>query len=128
MAIIGGIIFLTVKGGINPGHGEQVEEITRAGVDGVAFRKIGKRGQPFRLQATVDVLSNLSAQSLVNACKSLQGALVDISDDTGAGWYDYVVLQVRHVQTKRVMRAVGGLTSGAGAYLVTVDFWLQATA
>ncbi len=127
MAAIGGITLLTLTGGINPGDGEQVEEITRPGVDGIAFRRIGKRGFPFRLQTTLDVESSAQAKAHIISCKSLQGSVVNFTDGVGQTWNNYIVLRVTHTETRRIQTAVGGLSGSNAAYLVSMAWTLQAT-
>jgi len=126
MPSIGSIELLTLSGAVNPGTGEQVEEITRPGVDGVAFRRIGKRGIPFRMQSVTDVSSSYNAQNHINACKALQGTVIDIEDATGRTWSNYIVLRAQPTNTQKVTGASGGLTSSP-AYLITIAWTLQAT-
>ena len=96
-------------------------------MDGVAYRRTGKRGQPFRVYTVVDVASAAAAKSLVGAYADLQGTVVDIEDDTGQTWTDYIVLTMRHDRTQKVEKAQGGLTSGGTVYLVSASWVLQAT-
>ena len=123
---IGSYNFIKLSGGINPGTGEQVEEITRAGVDGVAFRKIGKRGFAFEMRSVVDVADAAAAQTLVGNYKALQGSIVNIVDDTGRTWNNYIVLRVRPIQARPVTSATGGLVNDP-EYLVSASWIMQAT-
>lgn len=127
MASIGGYSFITLEGGLNPGSGEQLEEITRPGVDGVAYRRIGRRGVPFRMQSLADVANAANAHSLILNYKALQGGLVTLVDETGQSWFNVMVLRVQCSQPKYVTGMSGGLTGGQTGYLVSADWLLQMT-
>lgn len=124
---IGAYNFVTLKGEINPGSGHQMEEITRPGVDGVAFRRIGRRGFPFKVQSMVDVATDSAAAALLSSYKALQGTVVSLTDETGQVWNNIVVLNVRPAGRKYVVAKSGGLDAGQTGYLVRCEWMLQAT-
>ena len=106
--------------------GENLEEITRPNVDGIAYRKIGKRALPFQMISVVDVDSASAAQSLLLNYKAMQGALQTIEDDTGEEWPYTAILQVEHISTKKIKSAVGGISTNK-EYLLTCRWSMQAT-
>jgi hypothetical protein len=125
MPSIGAYSFLTLKGAVDPGVGEQLEDITRPGVDGMAYRCIGRKGRPFQMDSTVDVVI-LTPGFVINGYQALQGTIVTIVDECGMTWTNYMVLSVEHRGTRRIRTVSGGL-SIAPAYLISASWILQYT-
>ena len=118
---IGAKNFISAQGAPS-GAGDKVEDITRPGVAGVALRKISRKGQPFQVQTVVDVGN---PKTEIDACKALEGTVVDYVDDTDHTWSDCVVLSVDTTEQKKILGAVGGLNDGD--YLVRMNWQLQST-
>ena len=118
---IGSYDFITLKYGNAP-LGENVEEITRPGVDGIAYRKTGKRAVPFYMTGITTETSKGAVKTLVENYKKLQGTLVTVVDDIGNSWTNVMVLQMDYLGTKKVVSPVGG-----GDYVVRSRFSLQDT-
>ena len=112
MSSIDGNTVISIRGQIESGDGERVEEITRAHVDGIAFRKIGKRGAPFSMTSLVDVGSAATAKSTYTTYKATEGSLVTLVDDAGNSWANVMVLSVRRGGVKRTYTPVGGISGG----------------
>ena len=124
---VGAFLFITLKGTVEPGTGETLNVITRANVNGVAFRKIGKRANPFVMTGTVDSLTEASAKLLVYDYKELQGTLVTVKDERGRSWTNVVVLGVRTGSIKPIKTAVGQLSGPNPTQLLTTQWTLQHT-
>jgi hypothetical protein len=127
MPSIGGFEFITLKGEIDLGNGMQVEDVSRPGVNGVAFRLLQRRGEPFRLASTVDVANLAAANTLLLDYKEMQGTLQDVEDEHGTVWSNLMVLSVRTRQRQYTVGKSGGLVVGNTGYLVLADWVLQAT-
>ncbi len=104
--------------------GTQVETIVRPGVDGVAFRDLGSRGEPFDALAVVDCDDAAAATAVTETLKALQGHLVDAEDDHGETYTDLMLLQVRILARKAIKSAAGGVSETKGV-LMRVGFRLQ---
>jgi hypothetical protein len=92
---------------------EEVEVITRKGVDGIAASRTGTRGKQFTLRSSVDAPNKQQAREYVEQYRALIGA-----DPVGLVWSDldmaieefYVlVLDVRPVEVTRLLSATTGL-------------------
>lgn len=125
MASIGAYTVIDVQGGINPGTGDQLEEITRPGVNGVAYRKLGKRGLPFQLRVLVDAANAAGARTKIINFKAMQGTSVTIVDNDGNSWPNAVALNVRHLRTQKIENAVGAVDGGE--YLLSFGITFQMT-
>ena len=112
MASIGGNSVISLRGQIDSGEGERLENITRAHVDGVAFRKVGKRGAPFAMTSLVDCASASAAKSTFGTYKALEGTLTTVVDDAGNSWSNVAVLNVRRNSIRQVYTPVGGVAGG----------------
>ena len=117
--------FISFKGGLGP-TGENLEEITRPNVDGIAYRKTGKRALPFQMISTVDVDSAEDAKDLLLDYKLLQGSLWTIEDDTGKEWENVAVIEIEHLYTRKIEGAVGGVSTNK-EYLMACRWSLQMT-
>lgn len=123
MPAIGGISFVTLKGGIQD-FGEMVQTITRPGVDGVGFRKTGQRSDPFVLASMVDYSSAAAAQTGYESYKDKQGTLVSITDELGVSHSNFMVHKVERVSC-RYAKVIGGVGSGF-RYVLRCKWTLQA--
>jgi len=124
---VGNFLFITLKGTVEPGTGENLDVITRPNVNGVAYRKIGKRSNPFVMSGIVDSLTEASAKDLVYDYKELQGTLVTIKDERGRTWTNVAVLGVRTVSIIPIKTSVGHLSVTNPTQLLTTQWTLQHT-
>lgn len=125
MAItFGGTTVLSIRWA-RTGEGEQLVDITRNGVDGVAFQKTGERSEPSQATIIVDCDSGIDADSTFNTIKAMQGTLITIVDDFGATTNYVAVTNVRKADQHTVLTAVGGVT--AGSVLLTINATLRET-
>ena len=111
---IGGHSFIFLRGAIDLATGTRTQDITRANVDGVAFRQIGKRSDDFDVisEGDVDVVS-----TAVNAYKALEGTLVTVVDDAGVSETNVAVRRVVKLSAEYRANVVGGITAG--------NWWLR---
>lgn len=125
MAAIGGLTFFSVMGPPDL-PGMEVQEIKRPSVDGVAFRRVGRRARPFVLTAKVDLAAAANVLNSMQAQKALQGTVVGFTDDLGNDYSFFLVRFVDVLQPQRVKMASGGLLSpGFASYWLVSKFELQ---
>lgn len=119
MASVGAISFAFVSRATEP-PAEQVEEITRPHVDGMALRKLGTKGRPFRLVGVLGEVDAAAAQAKVNLIEGLASTVVSIVDDHSLTWEKVVIIAVRIREMKGIAQ-VAGLMAGS-TKIITVDF------
>lgn len=119
--------FLSLVGAIDSPTGELIERIDWPGIDGQAYRKLGKKGQAFRVVGTVD-LDNTGGivATQIDTYKGMIGKLVDITDDLGMVYDNLMVLNMRPIRSRELVNAAGGLSTDM-KYLLIVEFVLEAT-
>lgn len=117
--------FVTLKGHWKP-LAEVLEEITRPGQHGQAYRRTGRRADPYEMIGIVDCNSMVAARLLYVELTSLQGELVDLVDDYGTPVSNVAVLKVERVSQRPILAAVGGVSASKQAILV-VRFVMQLT-
>jgi len=125
--LIGTFDFITLDGAVIPATGEQLQDITRQGVDGVAFRKVGKGSKSFTLKSMRDVATAAAAKTLTLEYKAAQATVVTVLDATGQSWTNLVVESVQVDAPKFVVSKSGGLDAGSSGYLVGATWVLRAT-
>lgn len=125
-AQIGGLQFLRIDP-VTTAPGEEVENITRPGVDGVAYRKLGKRAVGQRLMALVDVADIAARLTLIQSASALRGTLITMYDNFGQAWTKMLVVRAEEHKTEPVRGAIGGIAGTAGTLLVTLEFELVDT-
>lgn len=108
--------------------GQTVEDITRPGVDGHAFRLQGMRGEKFDMLAIRDYTDFIASDTDLDNLTDLRGSLVKIIDDYGITHNNVLLLDVIKEKEGPALAAVGGV-SGASVNstvsLVTFRFTLQ---
>ncbi len=130
--MVGALQFLTVRRPTAP-PAEEPEDITRPNVDGVAFRKTGKRGDHYQLLATVDLVDSAAVKARIDASMDLCGTVVTVIDDirdgggNGTSWTNQLVMGARVVNANRVESAVGGLGGTASKFILVIEFDLRDT-
>lgn len=118
--------FITLRGQVQPLR-LMVEDITRPGVNGHAFREMARHGDPFELTGVTDVNSLADAKTAFDAMVSAwSGRLVNVVDDLGATHANLMCLNVERVESFKLLRAVGGVSNDKGAMLI-VRVTLQST-
>lgn len=122
---IGSFSFITFLRG-NQSAGEQLAEITRPGVDGVAFAKTGRRSLSYLVQTQRDVLDGAAAQQLMTDYKAIQGTLVTVVDAHGRSVDNVAVVEVREASVRPVKTLVGGAAE-ANEIMVSAEWTLRDT-
>lgn len=104
--------------------GVEVEPFARAGVDGLGFIKVGRRGRPFTLVGFRDFDDMTAASnSVTELIDSLKGEPCTIVDSSGVEHADMICLDVRGREPRPVLLGVGGLSGSFGAVVeVEMDF------
>lgn len=110
------IDLLFLKGQVEPSKLE-VETITREGVDGVAFRRVARRPEPFEMLAIVDCLDAITAYGVYKSVCDWQGSLIGFVDDYGGvssdddnnPTEDAMLLKVGGMDRKPIISPVGGI-------------------
>jgi hypothetical protein len=116
MPSLGSISFITLKGHMALG-GLQIEDISREGTDGSAYRKRQYRAEPFQMLGFRDCDTLSDAQAKFDSLVDMQGTSVSLTDDYGVTWTKTMVLDVKKVGMGKLVAAVGGVSSSKGAYL-----------
>ena len=125
MASLGGRTVLRLTGNLEPATGERLQDITRAGVDGVAYRKVGKRASRTQVTTLVDLGSDAAVKSELEAYKALQGTLVTVVTENGGSYTNVAVLNVTSLPVQKTISAVGGVNGGN--YLLRCQWVVQMT-
>ena len=102
---------------------DRVEEVTRPGVDGVAFGHIGLRSQPVEVVTEHDALNFLAALDAFKALERKFVTIVTPEQNVVPAVFVHSVL----VTGQRLAKSAGGLLRGAGVQWVTARWTLQAT-
>lgn len=118
--------FINFKGELHS-QAEVVREITREGVDGVSFIRIGKKavGSPF--VATLDAVNAAGAHVIHQALRDMKGQLATFTDVRGIVHNNVMIQESTHIETVRIGLSVGGTLSNP-QYLIRWRFVLRATA
>ena len=99
-------------------HDEDVEIITRPGVDGIILRRLGKRGKPFDLISREDVASLTAGRQGISAYKDMIGGDAVVVIQNGVTLApDYFVVAVRPLRLRAIATATGGLNPPSNAWL-----------
>jgi hypothetical protein len=121
--------FLALHGSVQLA-GMMLEQISRPGTDGHAFRQVGRRAEPFEMVGIFDRGNGVSPYD-ANPLRlsQLRGAVVTVFDDHGTRFDDVVVLEVTKVEEQRIAAIVGGLMdTGVATTLESVKFSMISTA
>lgn len=104
--------------------GDDVELITRPGIDGVQAILTGQRGKPFTLTTYTDAADVAAAHELFLDYSGQRGLTLlplvirDIDHSAAPESTRVLVLDVRKVQCRRVPAIVGGLNPDSQALLI----------
>ena len=124
---IGPYYFLAMDGELIAPNALILEEITRPGVAGAAWRIVGQRGRPFRVHTIVDVSTILAAYNLLYNYRGLIGTLNTLIDPLGNTYADCMVLECNTQQPAAFQGGIGGTSGSSSGYLVAADWLLQLT-
>ena len=120
--------FIRLQGSDPEQKGDKLEEITRPGLDGHAFRAIGKRMKPLMLRGTVDVdKSSTTVEARMATYKGLEGTLLTFTSEAGDAYESLMLLQVTHINTMQLDTMVGGVGGANADTVLVVEFLLQPT-
>lgn len=108
---IGAEVFLTLEGSMPQPQATELEEITRPGVRGRAFRQQEQRGAIWRVRTVVDLLGSAAAVSKVSDYKAMVGTVVTVKY-RGENFATYMVIDVMADDIRVVTTPVGGVTGG----------------
>jgi len=101
------VTFLKCSGQLQP-FAKSSADLTRPGVDGVAFRLEGKRSEASKFDAMRDT-TNTAAESLKQSVADFKGQLVTFIDDFGVTVEKVFVKDVKLVMEKAIGGATGGI-------------------
>jgi len=118
MASIATVSFLRIDEG-EQRPTEQVEDVTRPGVDGVALRRMGIRGETFVLNCIADYATEATFQAAYTALRALAGKVVSWINNEGTTLNNLGVTRVRLVRKQKIRGAVGGLAGTSGTLIAT---------
>jgi len=119
--------FITLKGEMEP-LGMVVEDVTRPGVNGHAYREDARRGDVFEMVGFADYTSHTLAESSYASMKARQGKLATVTDDRNTIAQNVMILSVEKVANRPIRGNIGGLTvAGSALALLVVRFRLQRT-
>lgn len=116
--------FISIAGVVNR-PALVVEEITRPGIDGQAYRIIAKRGQPFAMRAVTDY--DQKPDDLVEEIMGMVGTMCEVEDDSFRSIDKLMFLQCRPIGFSPVVNAAGGVFGADANYVVSFNFTFQAT-
>jgi len=122
---VGSVEFITLKGPIEP-KGAKTGIVSRPGVDGVAVKRRGTRGDTFQLTCVKDVnCANAAAlKTKIEACMALEGTTITVVDDHGISWTELHVLRVARPAAVKIETPVGGIEGTNATHLLTVPMVL----
>lgn len=121
---IGALNFAIMQGVLLP-SGESVEEITRAGVHGHAFRLHGKRNPPSVLRTIADAADAATAETVIASYRAAIGTIVTVSDAREQSIENVIVLDCRILSSRHSPIIVGG--ASASGIVITAEWVLQRT-
>jgi len=111
MASVGSESMVTLDG-VASGATEILENISRPGVDGTAYRKAGAKAREFSMRSVVDVADFAAAEVKLTAYRALVGTYVTVTDSRGVAHDDVLVLSMQPLQIRQTAVLVGGINAG----------------
>jgi hypothetical protein len=105
--------FISLRGPVNRIR-QTLQEITRPGVDGHAYRLTGRRGDPFEMTAIRDFDrevdgSSAALQAQIVSLQQACGTLATVLDDFGNSYSSVMILDVQLVDQKPATKSAGGM-------------------
>lgn len=108
--------FLTLTGDLTPNNGAVLEDITRPGINGVAYRLLANRGEPFQIHTMAQAFGTVDTLNLLVYYHAAKGCLFTLRDGLGNTWYNTLVLDVQTPHPRRLATSTVGF--GSEPYLV----------
>ena len=112
MAAVGSENMIFVKGPFS-GKRERLQDITRAGTDGNAFRREGLKSEAFTITTKVDALDFAAAETLRDTYDGMVDSIVSIVDDRGITHANMLIRNVRILGIHQPILIIGGINAGA---------------
>lgn len=123
---IGSYRFLTLQGVLDLAA-ECVEQLPeRIGIDGTAYRKIGKRARISQMTSEVDVLDKAAAKVLQQNYMNTRGTIVSVTTEQGNVYSNVLVVDVRVTEIPSHRSPSGGLVANS-TYMVRAEWTLHST-
>lgn len=121
--------FISLQGAIVDPAAERIQIIDTPGIDGVAFRKIGKKPEPFTMIGSVDLDNAVNAiRDQINTYRGIVGDTCTIVDDVGNTVDNLKMIGARPREYFEMINAVGsGAVSTDKKYLLIMVFTFVAT-
>lgn len=104
---------------------ERVEELTRPGTDGQAYRLLGKRGVDQQITTITDLNSVTEADTFLANYRALIGTHVTVTDAVGESYSTMFVKSVVKVRQQNTGRCTGGPNTSNPHALLTCAWVLQ---
>lgn len=104
----------------------ELETITLPGVDGVAYRRMGRRVQPLTCQGVVDVADAAGIDLLYATVAGLVATSVSVVQ-AGVTFSSVLVLAAKVVGVQPIVSSRGGVLGAGATRLATIEFVLQVT-
>lgn len=119
---IGSYQFLNRKGDDPLAPVTEVDDITRANVDGHAWTDQGKHSKK---TTWITIVDDPAPDSLIDGYRAYRGTLQTVKCPDGKTISNVMVLDVQRVEVKKVIGPVGGIS--AGSWILTARWELQAS-
>lgn len=126
MANIGAYTFKSVSGIVEPA-GMQLQDISRPGTDGSAWREEGTKAPLCRLETMSDHEDIADSQAAFAGYKMMEGQLVAVLTTAGDAYVNVLIHSVRAIRRKPVGAIVGGLnvSNGDEGVIQTAEWTVQ---
>lgn len=105
--------------------GALLESIEQPNMDGVAFRRLGSKAEPAELYCITDVDNAAGDLAARVAFKALEGQFINFYDNQGNLYQNFVVLNVRFLESIPCGTSVGGANFPSPDYLVRFVMTVQ---
>lgn len=110
---IGSYNFLSLVGNANP-MSESMKNIDRAGVDGTAWKKRGKRGPLFTMESARDQDDAAASKAALANYKAYVSSLRTLTLANGQSYTNVLIHGVEEIQEHAISTSAGGLSTSAG--------------
>lgn len=104
------LFFDDLRGNI-PLREQQLETFTRPGIDGVGFRKTGKRSRPATMRTTHYVADWAAAESAITAYQALVDVDPVVIIQHSNSWGTFKIMSVKQVEAKAVTSVIGSIVN-----------------
>ena len=122
------IELISLSGRVSP-RADTIQEVTRPGVDGHSFRRLGERAPAFSSRLLLDIAdpTGLQVTDTVRQLRDMQGKVVTIIDDHGFQTENLVCLSMILVRHDEIIAGAGGVAETTPDWLVEFRAQLQPT-